>query len=602
MSQQHHYKTNLRDIEFNLFEAYRTHDYLGAAPFEHMDEETARDVLREIDRLAREEFAASFVESDRTPLELNHGEVELPYGVKKSLDAIYEGGWDRISFPTELGGFAAPPSLGWAVAELLVGANPGAYFYISGGLMAAVLAEEGTPEQVERFAKNGIERQWGGTMVLTEPDAGSDVGAGTTKAIQVDGDTYHLEGVKRFITSGEEDYHENIIHLVLARPEGAAPGTKGLSMFLVPKFLVNDDGSLGERNGVLCTGLEKKMGIKGSSTCELSFGMTTPAVGYLVGGVHDGIRQMFRVIENARMLIGVKSTATLSTGYLNALEYATVRKQGAHITQATDKTAPRVEIINHPNVRRMLMEQKAHAEGLRALAYYGAWIQDQARRFPDEDAWERRNDLLLPLIKGYSSEKAYYLLSQSLQVFGGSGYTMDYPMEQYIRDAKIDTIYEGTTGIQALDLFFRKIVRDQGETLTSLSAEMMEMVKGGGGDDPFEVERELLGVALEEVQSHLNAMIGPLMASQANPEEIYKPTLHTNDLLESLSEVVIAWLLLRHAEVAHISLAGDEDAFYEGKIASARYFARNVLPKLKLRRELAEAEDGALMAMPVESF
>ena len=436
MSQQHHYKTNLRDIEFNLFEAYRTHDYLGDAPFEHMDEETARDVLREIDRLAREEFAASFVESDRTPLELNHGEVELPYGVKKSLDAIYEGGWDRISFPTELGGFAAPPSLGWAVAELLVGANAG---------------------------------------------------------------------------------------------------------------------------------------------------------------------QMFRVIENARMLIGVKSTATLSTGYLNALEYATVRKQGAHITQATDKTAPRVEIINHPNVRRMLMEQKAHAEGLRALAYYGAWIQDQARRFPDEDAWERRNDLLLPLIKGYSSEKAYYLLSQSLQVFGGSGYTMDYPMEQYIRDAKIDTIYEGTTGIQALDLFFRKIVRDQGETLTSLSAEMMEMVKGGGGDDPFEVERELLGVALEEVQSHLNAMIGPLMASQANPEEIYKPTLHTNDLLESLAEVVIAWLLLRHAEIAHISLAGGEDAFYEGKIASARYFARTVLPKLKLRRELAEAEDGGLMAMPVES-
>ncbi|MGI9609412.1 MAG: acyl-CoA dehydrogenase, partial [Acidimicrobiia bacterium] len=394
----------------------------------------------------------------------------------------------------------------------------------------------------------------------------------------------------------------NIVHLVLARPEGAVPGTKGLSMFVVPKFLVNEDGSLGERNGVVCTGLEKKMGIKGSSTCELSFGQSTPAVGYLVGGVHDGIRQMFRVIENARMLIGVKSAATLSTGYLNALEYAKERKQGAHITKATDKTAPRVEIINHPNVRRMLMEQKAHAEGLRALTYYTAWIQDQARRFPDEDAWERRNDLLLPLVKGYSSEKAYYLLSQALQVFGGSGFTMDYPMEQYIRDAKIDTIYEGTTGIQALDLFFRKIVRDQGATLTSLSAEMMEMVKGGGGEDPFEVERELLGVALEEVQSHLNAMIGPLMASQANPEEIYKPTLHANDLLESLAEVVIAWLLLRHAEIAHLSLAGGDDAFYEGKIASARYFARTVLPKLKLRRELAEAEDGGLMAMPEEQF
>lgn len=468
--------------------------------------------------------------------------------------------------------------------------------------MASVLATEGTPEQIERFVKPAIERRWGGTMVLTEPDAGSDVGAGTTKATQVDGEMYHIEGVKRFITSGESDYHENIMHLVLARPEGAGPGTKGLSMFVVPKYIPNEDGSPGERNGVVCTGLEKKMGIKGSATCELTFGMNKPAVGWLVGGVHDGIRQMFRVIEHARMLIGLKSAATLSTGYLNALEYAKVRKQGAHITQASDKTAPRVEIINHPNVRRMLMEQKAHAEGMRALVYYAGWLQDQERRFPDDDTFTRRNDLLLPLIKGYSSEKSYYLLSQALQVFGGSGFTMDYPLEQYIRDAKIDTLYEGTTGIQALDLLFRKIVRDHGETLTALSAEIIETVKGGGADDSFSTERELLGAALEEVQSQLNVMVGALMASQADPEEIYKPTLHANPLLESLAEVVIGWLLLRHAEVAEISLAGGADPFYEGKIASARYFARTVLPKLKLRRELAEAEDGGLMAMPIEQF
>ena len=602
MSHVHHYKTNLRDIEFNLFEAYRTQEYLGDAPFDQMDEETVRDVLREIDRLAREDFAASFVEADRTPLELNHGEIELPYGVEKSLDAVYEGGWDRLGYPTEIGGFGAPPSLTLAVEELLIGANPAAYFYVSGGMMAGVLAEEGTPEQIERFVMPAIERRWGGTMVLTEPDAGSDVGAGTTKAIQVEGDMYHIEGVKRFITSGEADYHENILHLVLARPEGAGPGTKGLSMFVVPKYIPKEDGSPGERNGVLCTSIEKKMGIKGSATCELTFGTHEPAVGWLVGGVHDGIRQMFRVIEHARMLIGVKSAATLSTGYLNALDYARERKQGAHITQATDKTAPRVEIIEHPNVRRMLMEQKAHAEGLRALAYYAGWLQDQERRFPDDDSFSRRNDLLLPLIKGYSSEKSYYLLSQALQVFGGAGFTMDYPLEQYIRDAKIDTLYEGTTGIQALDLLFRKIVRDHGETLTSLAAEIVETVKGGAADDPFEAERDLLGVALEDVQSQLNVMIGALMASQANPEEIYKPTLHANSLLESLAEVVIGWLMIRHAEVAHLSLAGGEDPYYEGKIASARYFARTVLPKLKLRRELAELEDGGLMAMPVEQF
>ncbi len=597
-----HYKTNLRDIEFNLFEAYRTQEYLGEAPFDEMDEDSVRQILREIDRLAREDFAASFTVADRTPVVLQEdGEVELPAEVKASLDAVYDGGWDRLGYSAELGGFGAPPSLTWAVEELLVGANPAVYFYVTGGMMAAVLGEEGTSEQVERFVKPAIERRWGGTMVLTEPDAGSDVGAGVTRAIQVDGDTYHIEGVKRFITSGESDYHENILHLVLARPEGAGPGTKGLSMFVVPKYLVNEDGSLGERNGVFATNIEKKMGIKGSTTAELSFGIDQPAVGYLVGGVHEGIRQMFKVIEHARMLIGLKSVATLSTAYLNALDYARVRKQGAHITQARDKKAPRTEIINHPDVRRMLMEQKAHVEGMRALIYYAGWVQDQARLFPEDDSWERRNDLLLPLIKGYSSEKAFQLLAQSLQVFGGSGFTMDYPMEQYIRDAKIDTIYEGTTGIQALDLFFRKIVRDQGATLTKLAEEIAETVKGGGSADSFATERGLLGEALEEVQNHLNAMISPLMASGANPEEIYKPALHANDLLESLAELLIGWLLIRHAEIAEASRAADE-AFYDGKVASARYFARTVLPKSALRRELAETEDGLLMALEDDRF
>src|SRR5690606_13413161 len=279
--------------------------------------------------------------------------------------------------------------------------------------------------------------------------------------IHVEGDIYHLEGVKRFITSGEHDAAANIIHLVLARPEGAGPGTKGLSLFIVPKYLVNEDGSLGERNGVVATNLEQKMGIKGSTTCELSFGLDRPAVGYLVGGVHDGIRQMFRVIENARMTIGMKSVATLSTGYLNALDYARVRHQGADMTRTSDKSAPRVPIIAHPDVRRMLITQKAYAEGLRALTLYAAWCQEMAIVNPKDESWERRSDFLLPLVKGYSSEKAYELLALSLQVFGGSGYTQDYPIEQYIRDAKIDTVYEGTTGIQALDLFFRKIARDQ---------------------------------------------------------------------------------------------------------------------------------------------
>lgn len=599
-----HYKTNLRDIEFNLFEVYKAQEYMGKEPFADIDEETARHMLAEIERLSVEVFAASFEEADRNPPTLVDGEIKMPQVMKDGLDAYYDGGWDDLYRPSELGGVSASMSLRWAVQELLVGSNPALFLFI-GTLMPVILHQVGTPEQIERFAKPALERNWGGTMVLTEPDAGSDVGAGLTKAIPVDEEQgiYHLEGVKRFITSGDHDYAENILHLVLARPAGAGPGTKGLSMFIVPKFLVNEDGSLGERNGVVATTLEKKMGIKGSTTCELTFGMDQPCEGYLVGNVHDGIRQMFLVIERARMLIGTKSTATLSTAYLNSLEYAKERIQGPDMTRMTDKTAPRVEIIRHPDVRRMLMLQKAHAEGLRALLYYTGWVQDQRLLHPDDPGWDKLDDLLLPLVKGYSSEKSYELLATSLQVFGGSGFTQDYPIEQYIRDTKIDTLYEGTTGIQSLDLFFRKIARDQGQTLMALGGQVLEMVKGG--PEELATERELLGKSLEDLQGHVGVMVGHLMGAQQSPEELYKLGLHANALLETVAEVVIAWLLLRHAEVALAALpeaAKRDVAFYEGKVASARFFARHALPKAKLRRVAAEHEDGALMNLSDEAF
>ncbi len=598
-----HYKSNLRDLEFNLFEVYDYVDYFGAEPFEDFDRDTAMDILREVDRLAREDFAASFVEADRTKLELIDGEVKLPDAVKASLDAVHDGGWHLLGVPKRLGGFGAPQLLRWAAGEMFAGSNAAIYLYATGGGMAGVIAHEATPEQVERFARPMVEKSWGASMVLTEADAGSDVGAGTTKAIHVEGDMWHIEGVKRFITSAENDYFDNIIHLVLARREDGPPGTKGLSMFIVPKYLVNEDGSLGERNGVYATNLEDKMGIRGSSTCELTFGMDQPAVGYLVGDVHEGIRQMFLIIEDARMSIGVKSAATLSTGYLNALEYAQERIQSADLTKAADKTAPRVPIIDHPDVRRMLMDQKAYAEGLRALFMYGAWLLDQARLHPDDEQWARLDDLVLPLVKGYSSEKAYEMLADALQVFGGSGYTKDYPLEQYIRDAKIDTLYEGTTGIQGLDLFFRKIARDQGATLMALGQEILETVKGG--HEELSAERELLAQALEDVQGQVGVMVAHAVASQQDPDEIYKTGLHTTSLLESLAEVVIGWLLIRHAAIAIEANEGASEgdrAFYEGKIASARWFAANVLPEVTLRRRRAEAEDGAVMELPIAAF
>ena len=598
-----HYKSNLRDLEFNLFEVYDYADYFAKEPFEEFDRDMVTDVLREIERLAREDFAASFVEGDRVKLQLVDGEVKLPESVKASLEAVHSGGWDILGLPKDLGGHGAPQLLRWAAAELFAGSNAAVNLYVSGPLMAAVIAREGTEEQAERFSGPMIENNWGGTMVLTEADAGSDVGAGTTKAIHIEGDMWHLEGVKRFITSAENDYYDNIIHLVLARREGGPPGTKGLSMFIVPKYLVNEDGSIGARNGVYATNLEDKMGIRASATCEMTFGLDEPAIGYLVGDVHDGIRQMFLVIEDARMSIGVKSAATLSTGYLNALEYAQERFQGPDLAQATDKSAPRVPIIDHPDVRRMLIEQKAHAEGLRALFLYSAWLLDQAHLKPEDEHWAQLDDLILPLVKGYSSEKAYELLGEALQVYGGSGYTKDYPLEQYIRDAKIDTLYEGTTGIQGLDLFFRKIARDKGATLAMLSQEILETVKGG--HDDLVPERELLGQALEDVQAQVGAMVVHALASADEPEEIYKTGLHTTSLLESIAELVIGWLLIRHGGIAIDSLANASEAdaaYYAGKVASARWYALNVLPKAALRRDQAVAEDGALMDLPIAAF
>ena len=600
-----HYISNLRDLEFNLFEANRIQEYLGAGPFSQMDRDTAGDVLREVDRLAVEDLAESFADLDHEGPKLEDGQVKLPPALARTLDKYYEGGWDRIAMPEDLGGFGAPPSLRWAVQELCSGANASAFLYVGAPLMAYVVYRCGTKEQGETWARWCMDRRWGATMVLTEADAGSDVGAGTTKAIPVEGDMYHIEGVKRFITSGDGDYFENILHLTLARPVGAGPGTKGLSCFIIPKYLVNPDGSPKELNGVTTTMIENKMGIKGSVTCELTFGLDKPCVGWLLGGVHEGIRQMFHVLEDARMSIGAKSAATMSTGYLNALAYAKERIQSSDMTQTRDPAAPRVAIIRHPDVRRMLMEQKAHAEGMRALTLFSAWVLDQVMLHPEDKSWSKLDDLLLPLIKGFCSEKAYVLLGQCLQVLGGSGFTKDYPFEQYIRDIKIDSIYEGTTGIQALDLFFRKIARDQGQTLMGLAGKIMETVKGGGEGDPFAKERGLLGKAMEDVQAQLMVMVGNTMASMQDPAQVYKTGFHTNSLLEGLAEAVMGWLLLRHAEIAHAALpaaSAKDKPFYQGKIASARWFAANVLPKAALRRVLAEAETGDLMALPDEAF
>jgi alkylation response protein AidB-like acyl-CoA dehydrogenase len=603
-----HYKSNLRDIEFTLYEVLGTGAVYGTGPYAQMDVETAKGVLREVDRLSREDMAASFEEGDRNPPSFDPatGSVTLPEALTKSLDAFFDGEWYRLDLPEHLGGSGAPASLRWACAELLCGANAAAFMYAVGPLFAKILDGVATEEQKQRFVLPMIERKWGATMVLTEPDAGSDVGAGRTKATEQADGTWHIEGVKRFITSGDFDWPENIIHLVLARPEGSGPGTKGLSLFIVPKLWVNEDGSLGDRNGVYVTNVEKKMGLKASATCELTFGEREPARGYLVGDVHDGIAQMFKVIEYARMMVGTKAIATLSTGYLNALDYAKSRVQGADLTQMTDKAAPRVTITNHPDVRRMLMTQKAHAEGMRALVLFTAHVQDRIEMGEDLEANDKLNDLLLPIVKGYGSETSYRLLGDSLQVLGGSGYLQDYPIEQYIRDAKIDTLYEGTTSIQGMDLFFRKIVRDQGAALTTLLSRVQEVAKGDAGNGALARERALLGQALEDVQAIVTTMVSFLMSAQDDVRQVYRVGLNTTRLLLSLGDLVVGWLLVRQAEVALAALDhGPEErdrAFYEGKVAAARFFTRTVLPEISVRRQIAEETEMELMDLAEDSF
>jgi alkylation response protein AidB-like acyl-CoA dehydrogenase len=607
-----HYQSNLRDIEFNLFEVLRRQDLLGSPPYPELDEETARSVLAELNKLAAGPLAASFADADRNPPVFDPAthEVTVPESLRKSYRAFMDAGFYRLSLPAELGGTPAPRSLNWALAELILGSNPAIWMYSSGHTMGRVLWLLGTPEQ-KRFAELAIEREWGATMVLTEPDAGSDVGAGRTRAIEQPDGTWHIEGVKRFITSAEHDLAENIFHLVLARPEGAGPGTKGLSMFLVPKYLVHPDGTLGERNGVVATNVEHKMGLKASTTCELTFGADRPAVGTLVGGVHDGIRQMFMIIEDARMMVGTKAIATLSTGYLNALDYARTRVQGADLTQQADKTAPRVTIIAHPDVRRMLMLQKAYAEGMRALVLYTASLQDTLQVAAAEDRTDDiaagLNDLLLPVVKGVGSERSYELLTLSLQTLGGSGFLQDYPIEQYIRDAKIDSLYEGTTGIQGLDLFFRKIVRDRGRAFAALLAKVREFAAADGGNGRLKAERAALADAAAQVEAIATAMSGYLMASVEQPAEIYKAGLNTTRLLMALGDLVIGWLLLTHAEIALRELdqldagAPDHD-FYAGKLAAARFFAATVLPRLAAERTIAEETTVDLMDLPEGGF
>ena len=605
-----HYIANLRDIEFCLFDLLKRDEILGRTIFKDIDRETAMGMLEEVKRLAENDLGDSFIESDRLGVEFNKetGDVKLPESFKKSYRAYMDNEWWRIDAPVEIGGTLIPASLRWAIAEMILGSNPSVHLYASGTAFAHVAYVLGNEDQ-KKMAQLIVDNDWGATMQLTEPDAGSDVGAGRSKAVAQSDGTWHVTGTKRYITSGDSDLNPNIVHYVLARPEGGGPGTKGLSLFLVPKFMFDfETGALGKRNGVYVTNVEHKMGLNVSATCEMNLGEKEPAVGYLLGDVHEGIAQMFKIIEYARMMVGTKAIATLSAGYQQALAYAKVRVQGPDLTRAADKASPRVTIINHPDIRRSLMVQKSYSEGMRALILYTASIQDEiilanaAKDLAKSEDMEALNDLLLPIVKGYGSEKSWVLLgTESLQTFGGSGFTQDWPLEQYVRDAKIDTLYEGTTAIQGLDFFFRKIIKDGGRAIGLLGKEIAAFTASGGA---LAEEKAALAKTLEDLNAMIGALVGFAMESQEDVEKIYKAGLNTSRLLMSVGEVIIAWLLLRQAEIAVAKSAnpGRDADFYAGKIASAKFFIRTVLPHISSELKIVLSETGELMEIPESAF
>lgn len=606
-----HYRSNLTDIRFTLRTLLDTPSYYGTGPWKDIDQAQAELILTQLDQYCRtSRWPASFATVDRAELTVNPaGDVTIPADLADALSEYYQSGWHLLGVSPTLGGIGAPATLQWAATELLAGSHAAASLWPIGSLMANIIAQEGTTGQRNTIAQPMVDNAWGATMMLTEPDAGSDVGAATTRAEKVAdnghddlGSIWHLTGVKRFITSADATpLHPNTVHLVLARPGGARGGTKGLSLFLVPKLHITGEQQ-GGRNGVRVTRLEHKMGLNGSATCEVTLGQDgPPCVGYLLGDTHDGIRQMFHVIEYARLMVATKAMATLSTGYLNALDYARSREQGSDLRSS--RNGKKTRIVEHPDVRRMLLDQKSHAEAMRAIVLYIGWIQDQAvlaSGTEDAAAWHQREDLLLPVAKGWTSELAYRLLGESsLQTLGGSGYTTDYPIEQYVRDAKIDTLYEGTTGIQAMDLMWRKIARDNGQTLSWLIGEIHHTATTTGKNDPLVTERAILADSATALSRHVGTLAGHGLAAAGGEDEnrILTAALHTTSLLHTFGETVGAMLLVRQAEHVHkLREQGDTSTYpatyLDGKAATCRWFCQSIAGRAELRAKHAQQDDG----------
>jgi alkylation response protein AidB-like acyl-CoA dehydrogenase len=570
-----------RDVDFVLHEQLNVGSLSEHDKYAEFNKKTIDLIVSEARNLAIKEILPTFKEGDQEGCRFENGQVFVPESFKRAYDLFTEGEWLAMTEDPEYGGQGMPRTVALAAGDYFNGANYAFMMYPGLTHGAALLVEAfGTQRQKKLFLKNMFTGTWTGTMLLTEPEAGSDVGNLTTSAVKNEDGTYSITGAKIFISSGEHDMVDNIVHPVLARIEGAPAGTRGISLFLVPKYRVNEDGSLGEFNDVVCTGIEHKMGINGNATCSLTLGGKGNCVGELLGEENKGMRAMFLMMNAARLLVGMQGMSCASASYMNAVNYARERIQGKNLLQMMNPDAPPVPIIQHPDVRRMLISMKAYVEGMRSLLYYAGYLTDRMEVTADETEKARLQgllDLLIPVCKGYVTDRAFDICSTGVQVYGGYGFTKEYPQEQLLRDCRITLIYEGTNGIQAMDLLGRKLGMNKGKPIMDLMVEIQQTIAQAKAIDSLKEFASRLEKALNrlgEVAMHLGAT--------AMSPKVMSAFAFAHPFLEASGDVIMAWMLLWRGVIAAGQLEKGakkkDQAFYEGQLKSVQYFTQAVLP------------------------
>ena len=592
--------TDRRDLDFVIWEQMNCEEILKHESYHDFNKKTCDMIITEARALAIKELLPLLAEGDEQGVRFDAGVVKVPQSFHRVYKLIQQGEWNNLGVSQEMEGQGAPAFVAAAAAEYFLGANWALYCYTTmGNGTAYIIHLYGTPEQKEKYVRKLTAAEWGGTMLLTEPEAGSDVGALTTTAVRNDDGTYLLTGSKIFITNGEHDLAENIINPVLARIEGDPPGTKGISLFLVPKYFVNDDGSLGARNDIACSGIEEKHGIHASATCSMTLGSKGKCIGHLLGEECQGMKIMFNMINHARMSTGLQGMSYASAAYLLAVNYARERIQGRDLENFADHSAPSVAIIRHPDVRRNLLWMKSYVDGMRSFFYYMTRCRSQALITDSAEEQEKFGDLfsmLTPIVKDYMAVKGHEVCIQAIQVFGGAGYTRDYLVEQYARDCKITSIYEGTSGIQAMDLLARKIGMKKGQVFMNFLGEIQQTAARAKAVDALND----LGVKVENTANRLGE-VAMHMGKMAMSVDFKVAFAHALPFLYAMGDTIMAWMLLWRAVVASQKLnngAKKKDiAFYEGQLKTAEFFIRTELPLTLGKMEAIQ--DGCKAAMEI---